>query len=189
MYPAESSNPGYTYRDYLTWQDDTRWQLIDGERSMVPAPNVPHQTISALLTMTILNQLIAAGSPCRLLAAPVDVVLAECNVVQPDLLIVCDPEKITRRHIRGAPDCIFEILSPSTGAHDRTVKFQLYQRFGVQTYLLVHPVEAYVEVFDLVDGVYGGARVYTRQQLLTMEHPRLAIDLTTIFTDTGHEDD
>ncbi len=170
----------YRYADYLTWSDEERWEILDGKAyAMVPAPNIQHQSISILILGFLIEGL--RGGPCTPFHAPTDVVLDEFNVVQPDLLVVCDQEKIGAKNIQGAPSLVFEILSPSTGARDRTTKLAIYERFGVETTVLVHPQEAYVEVFRLLSGKYAEPEILTWQQELVVKKPALSIPLWTVF--------
>lgn len=160
----KGNNQPWTYADYLTWPDDERWEIIEGVAySMSPSPSVSHQRISRALTRIIATHLL--GRQCELFAAPFDVRLADSTavsdnyvetVVQPDIIVVCDPSKIDSRGCNGAPDLIIEITSPSTGKNDLTIKFDLYQRHGVKEYWIVHPDEQTVMVFRLQEnGVYN----------------------------------
>ncbi len=112
----------YTYDDYLTWPDEPRKEIINGVSYAMSSPTVRHQELSVRLTLAMGP--IFKGKPCRLFVAPLDVVLSEDTVVQPDLLVVCDPTKITGACVRGAPDLAVEILSPSSSSHDRLLKFK-----------------------------------------------------------------
>jgi Uma2 family endonuclease len=152
----------HCYGDYLTWSDDQRYELIDGAAYlMAPAPDVAHQDVAGEIYFQIRQAL--QGKPCRAFIAPIDVRLpkyAEADdqidtVVQPDVLVVCDPNKIDRRGIRGAPDWIVEVLSPSTAGHDQIKKRRLYEHHGVREYWLVHPVDRVLTVYRLQDNEYG----------------------------------
>ncbi len=152
----------HCYGDYLTWPDDVRYELIDGDAYfMAPAPDLPHQEVAGEIYRQAANALL--GKPCRALIAPVDVRLPKQNeadeyidtVVQPDVLVVCDPNKLDRRGVRGAPDWVVEVLSPSTSSHDQIKKRLLYERHGVLEYWLVHPVDRVLTVYRLLDGEYG----------------------------------
>lgn len=156
----------FTYADYRQWPDDERWELIDGVAyAMAPAPTISHQTLAGQLFRQIDQAL--DGTPCRTLIAPVDVLLPAANevdeqvttVVQPDILVVCDPAKVTENHIRGAPDWIIEVLSPATARHDHLTKRALYERAGVREYWLVHPVDRVITLYTLKDGLYGGPEI------------------------------
>ena len=157
----------YTYADYLTWPDDARYELIDGEAFlMAPAPLIEHQEVAGDVYHQLRNQL--DGKPCRPYIAPVDVRLPRADeadaaidtVVQPDVLVVCDPAKIDRRGVRGAPDWLLEVLSPSTAAHDQIAKRRTYERAGVREYWLVHPSDRTLTVYVLDNGQYGRPDIY-----------------------------
>ena len=157
----------YTYADYLTWPDDARYELIDGEAFlMAPAPLIEHQEVAGDVYHQLRNQL--DGKPCRPYIAPVDVRLprndeadaAIDTVVQPDVLVVCDPSKIDRRGVRGAPDWLLEVLSPSTAAHDQIAKRRTYERAGVREFWLVHPGDRTLTVYVLETGQYGRPDIY-----------------------------
>ena len=157
----------YTYADYLQWPDDTRYELIDGEAfRMAPPPLIEHQEIAGEVYCQLANQL--DGQPCRPYIAPVDVRLPRADeadaaidtVVQPDVLVVCDPHKIDRRGVRGAPDWVLEVLSPSTAAHDQIAKRRTYERAGVRDYWLVHPGDRTLTVYLLENGQYGRPEIY-----------------------------
>ena len=157
----------YTYADYLQWPDDTRYELIDGEAfRMAPTPLIEHQEIAGEVYCQLANQL--DGQPCRPYIAPVDVRLPRADeadaaidtVVQPDVLVVCDPSKIDRRGVRGAPDWVLEVLSPSTAAHDQIAKRRTYERAGVREYWLVHPGDRTLTVYVLENGQYGRPEIY-----------------------------
>jgi Uma2 family endonuclease len=157
----------YTYADYLQWPDDARYELIDGEALLMsPAPLVEHQEVAGEVYYQLRNQL--DGQPCRPYIAPVDVRLPRADeadaaidtVVQPDVLVVCDPHKIDRRGVRGAPDWVLEVLSPSTAAHDQIAKRRTYERAGVREYWLVHPGDRTLTVYVLENGQYGRPEIY-----------------------------
>jgi Uncharacterized protein conserved in cyanobacteria len=157
----------YSYADYLTWPDDARYELIDGEAFlMAPAPLIEHQEVAGDVYHQLRNQL--DGKPCRPYIAPVDVRLPRADeadaaidtVVQPDVLVVCDPAKIDRRGVRGAPDWLLEVLSPSTAAHDQIAKRRTYERAGVREYWLVHPSDRTLTVYVLDNGQYGRPEIY-----------------------------
>jgi Uma2 family endonuclease len=152
----------YCYGDYRTWPEDVRYELIDGAAFlMAPAPTVDHQT----LAFEVGHQIRAAleGRPSRIFMAPMDVLLARADetddavdtVVQPDVLVVCDPKKLTPRGIRGAPDWVLEVISPSSASHDQIVKLAAYERAGVTEYWLAHPADRVLTIYRLIDGAYG----------------------------------
>jgi Uma2 family endonuclease len=156
----------HTYADYLTWPEDVRYELIDGAAYlMAPAPTLDHQDIAGEIYFQLRRAL--AGKPCRAFIAPVDVRLPKAGeedelvdtVVQPDVLVVCDRAKLDRRGVRGAPDLVVEVLSPSTASHDHVLKRRVYERAGVKEYWLVHPADRIVTIYRLLDGEYGKPEV------------------------------
>ena len=157
----------YTVQDYLSWPDDVRCELIHGQvYDMTPAPSLDHQDV--VLTLGAALQAAAgegesgpAGRPCRVFVAPVDVVLSRDTVVQPDVVVVCDPAKTAdRQRVQGAPDLVVEVLSPSTSLKDRREKRALYEAHGVPEYLIADPAEHYAESFRLgAGGRYGPSAV------------------------------
>ncbi|MDD1620693.1 MAG: Uma2 family endonuclease [Methylococcaceae bacterium] len=152
----------HTYGDYLSWPDEVRYELIDGDAYLMsPAPDLPHQYVAGEIYCQTANALL--GQPYRVFIGPLDVRLPEQNeadeqidtVVQPDVLVVCDGNKLDKRGVRGAPDWIVEVLSPSTAGHDQIKKRNLYERHGVREYWLVHPVDRVLTVYRLQEGEYG----------------------------------
>jgi len=139
-----------TYDDYLRFPDDgKRPELIDGEHYVTPSPNIRHQEISLRLCVAIANWL--AHHPIgRILYAPLDVILSNIDVLEPDLLYVSKEragELLRSQHVTGAPDLVIEIGSPSTRQRDETIKRQRYEHFGVREYWIVDPEIDVVRVY------------------------------------------
>ncbi len=148
----------FTVADYMNWPDEERWELIDGiAYDMSPAPRINHQQIAGRIYSRLEQKL--QGKTCQPFIAPVDVVLSDIDVVQPDVIVVCDPTKITERNIQGPPDWVAEVLSPGTARKDLREKKALYQRSGVKEYVVFDPVQAWVQRFVLVDGLYGAGEI------------------------------
>lgn len=190
--PAKKEDVRYTYSDYVKWPDDERWELINGiAYDMSPAPSRRHQEISMELARQISNYL--ADKPCRVYAAPFDVRLPEGeqadedikNVVQPDIVVVCDPAKLDDRGCKGAPDLIIEISSPHTSGKDMKEKLDLYERTGVREYWIAHPTDKILMVFKLgPDGRYGRPYVYTEGDTVKVGiFEDLSIDLKPVFAE------
>lgn len=180
----------YTYRDYFSWPDNERWELINGiAYSMTPSPSRIHQKISREL-LTIFNAFLS-GKKCEVYSAPFDVRLPESNesddetttVVQPDILVVCDKSKLDDKGCRGAPDLIVEILSPSTIQKDMREKFSLYERVRVKEYWMVHPDDKNIMVFILSgDGTYRKPDVYFDGDKINVSVLEgLEVDLGSVF--------
>jgi Uma2 family endonuclease len=159
---ARRDTQHHTYADYLTWPNDVRYELIDGVAYlMAPAPTLDHQDVVGEVFRQLANAL--QSKPCRAYVSPVDVRLPKADeaddlvdtVVQPDVLVVCDHAKLDRRGVRGGPDLVVEVLSPSTASHDHMRKRLVYERAGVREFWLVHPVDRIVTIYRLEDGRYG----------------------------------
>jgi Uma2 family endonuclease len=179
---AQQRNQKYTYADYLKWPDEERWELIGGEAwNMTPAPGTRHQSLVVQFSAMLVTAL--TGSPCRVFAAPTDVLLSEHDVVQPDVLVVCDQTKITPANIQGAPDLVIEVMSASTARKDRREKKALYEKAGVTEYILADPEGKYVERFILEgEGVFGKGEILSPQETLTLHALQgVAIPLWDVF--------
>jgi len=147
-----------TFADFLAWEKDERIEIIDGEAVMLTAPSRLHQKISGEIFRQLANYL--EGKECEVYSAPFAVRLFEQNgdapedvdmMVEPDISVVCDKNKLDKYGCKGAPDMVIEILSPSSLRHDRLVKLNLYQRAGVREYWIVDTENRAVQVF-LLDG-------------------------------------
>ena len=178
---AKKGTARFTYADYRTWPDDERWEIIDGEAyAMTPAPSLQHQKILGNLHLKFGGYFL--GKSCTVFVAPTDVVLDETNVVQPDLLVVCDKGKMTAANIQGAPDLVVEVLSHSTSLKDKREKKRLYERFGVREYILAYPDDALVERYALADGKYLTPDILNWDEKLQLStFPEREIDLWEIF--------
>lgn len=187
--PVEKENK-YTYGDYLSWSDEEQWELINGVPfNMSPSPSRRHQEILRELLGQFWSFL--QKRPCEVYSAPFDVRLPEADekdqdiqtVVQPDILVVCDRNKLDEKGCRGAPDLIIEIVSPYTAPRDMKEKFSLYERHGVREYWLVYPVEKIVMVFTLgKNGEYGKPKTYAQQDTIEVNFLEgLTVDLEPVF--------
>jgi len=139
----------FTYQDYLELPEDShQYQVINGELVMAPAPYTIHQGVSANI-FDALKSFMKETRIGKVLYAPVDVVLSETNVFQPDILFVANENSkiISEKNITGAPDLVIEILSPSTGYYDLTEKKEIYAEFGVKEYWIVDPKKQWVEIY------------------------------------------
>lgn len=139
----------FTYAEYLTLPDDERYELIEGELHLTPAPTNRHQKISMRLSYRLM-QLIEERSLGTLFSGPTDLVLSEDTVLQPDLLFIArEREAIIgeKSGIFGAPDLVVEILSPSTATRDLVTKKRLYETHGVREYWIIDPEQNFIEVY------------------------------------------
>ncbi len=181
--PGTRSPHPVTYDELCSWPDDGKlYQIFDGEVVMTPAPLRPHQE---MLRRLVLDFSAAAPPDAHVFFAPFDVVLAPTVVLQPDLLVILSHNAaVLQEVVRGAPDLVVEVLSPSTADWDRRRKKQLYARHGVPEYWIVDgPAEA-LEIHRLD----AGAALYRRAELLHPGDratspllPALDLDVTRLF--------
>lgn len=149
----------YTYADYLMWNIKDRVEILKGKIfKMSPAPTISHQGIS--FNLSGLFFMYFHNKPCKVFASPFDVVLKNKNgkedtVVQPDLCVVCDPEKLADgKRCQGAPDLIIEILSPGNSKKEMVNKYELYEEAGVREYWVVRPDYKEITQFVLENNKY-----------------------------------
>ncbi len=188
-------NGTYSYADYLTWQLEESVELIKGKiMAMSPAPSRKHQTVITNLGGALYQ--FFHKKPCKLFYAPFDVKLYDrrksllsdrdvFSVVQPDLCVICDKEKLTEQGCDGAPDWIIEILSPGNSRKEVRLKYDLYQESGVTEYWLVFPYEQIVQQFVLDEaGKYQLHALYPGNESVTpVLFPELHVDLTDVFAE------
>ena len=173
----------FTYEDYRSTPEDKRYELLDGELVMTAALRRAHQRTEMKL-MVRLGDYVEENDLGEVYSAPFDVVLSDTDVVQPDLLFVSKERLhiINDDNVRGAPDLVIEILSPSTASIDRNFKRALYARHGVSEYWLVDTDARNITVMFLSEQGYEIAGIYGEGQTLTS--PTLegfTLDLSEIF--------
>lgn len=175
-----------TYEDYLLIPDDgQRHEIIDGEEHVSPSPSTPHQRIVQhfLVHLTLHVEDNQLG---EVFVAPLDVILSDTNIVQPDVLYVSEERAsiITERGIEGVPDLIVEVLSEGNRRHDEVRKRKLYARFEVPEYWIADPALETVKVYRLIDAGYeriAELSAETADALTTPLLPDFAVALDAIF--------
>jgi len=176
----------WTYEDYLLFPEDgKRYEIVEGDCFMSPAPRTRHQDISGNL-FSLLKVYFKGTKKGRVFAAPTDVILSDTNIVQPDLLVILAARTfmITEKNIQGAPDIVIEIISETSRKTDEITKKKLYERHGVLEYWIVDPDLALVKIYRLTDGRYGRAEERAQERgetLTTVLLPGLDISLTELF--------
>ena len=179
----------YTFADYREWElkPGERFELIHGIAYGMSAPNVAHQRIVAMLTGEFYAFL--KGKRCEVFPSPFDVRLfyeeddSDDTVVQPDLVIVCDPKKLGEEGCRGAPDMVVEILSPTNTAIEMERKLKLYKEAQVQEYWVVDPKDRHISIYRLHNGEYV-LQIYHSQDLAKPGIlPGLEIPLSAVFAE------
>ena len=151
MSVANKFIPHYTYDDYVHWEG--KWELIDGfPIAKSPAPTPEHQKVASELRYAFVDSLKKKGCKNCHAYDPIDYMIAKDTIVQPDILIVCEP--IKKKYLDFPPALVIEILSPSTALKDRNTKFELYQQQGVKYFLIADIDNKTIETFLLTDAVY-----------------------------------
>ncbi len=173
----------FTYEDYRNTPDDIRYELLDGELIIMTSPSRVHQRL-VLKLAGLFTAFVTTGNLGEILIAPFDVVFSDTDTVQPDIVFVSTERAhiITENNIRGAPDLVIEILSPSTVGRDRTFKRTLYERHGVREYWMVDPAARNITVLLLGENGYELAGIYGEGQTLTSPTlPGFDLNLGDIF--------
>ena len=180
-----NDNCRYTYADYLEWEGPQRYQLFNGEAFQMASPSVEHQAISLEVSNQFYNFL--KGKPCRVFTAPLDVRLfpkkdkSDNTVVQPDILVVCDKNKIDENSINGAPDLVIEIASQSNDCYEQLLKFQYYLKAGVREYWDIVPEQKNVQVHLYEKDRYITALYEANERVPVTVLPGLEIALEDLF--------
>ena len=177
------ANVRFNYDDYLQLPEDKRYEILDGELYVVPAPNIRHQR----LLFRIADKLLHHTQEKKLgevLLAPCDVILTDENIVQPDILFVSNERLgiIGEANISAPPDLVIEILSPSTRNKDLQIKRKVYAGFGVREYWIVDPDEETVEVLVWSEQGYTSAGILgCSERMLSPVLPELDIPISLFF--------
>jgi len=185
------SEKDFTYGDYSLWPESERWELIEGIAfDMSPEPSRQHQFILTEIIGQIYNLL--SESPCEVYCSPFDVRFPDyfeqkesevSTVVQPDLVVVCDKEKLDDKGCVGAPDLVVEILSPSTMSKDLHQKFSLYEKHGVKEYWVISPGDKVLFRYKLsTEGKYFEPEIYGKSDVLNSDIINIfKIELKRVF--------
>ena len=157
----------FTYEDYLHFPEDKRYEIIDGEVHMVPSPVPYHQMVLGNLYLRLCEFVDKKGIG-EVYLAPLDVVLSEIDVVQPDIMFISKERLniITEKNIQGAPDLIVEIISPTSEYRDRVIKRKLYSKYEVKEYWLVDLEKKEIEVMALGESGLETVKIYKKTDIL-----------------------
>jgi Uma2 family endonuclease len=178
----------YTYADYLKWDFEEIIELIKGKIfTKAAAPNRRHQEVSGNLSASLWNYL--KNHSCKVYTAPFDVRFSRNpdysktdSVVQPDISVICDLDKLDDKGCWGAPDLIVEILSPGNSRVEVQNKYELYQEYGVREYWVVHPTDCTVLIYTLINEKFQPSRLFTsgdRVQSIVLSG--FELDLEAVF--------
>jgi Uma2 family endonuclease len=181
----------YTYADYLLWNFKEKVELIKGKIfRMSPAPSRSHQDVSRELTYFLSRSF--RNTSCHFYVAPFDVRLINykdskkdnqiTSVVQPDLCVICDEDKLDEKGCVGAPDLIIEILSPGNSNREMTIKFDLYEENGVKEYWIVNQSEKTILIYILKENKFIGLKpIVANGKLESPTFPGLKFSVKNIF--------
>jgi Uma2 family endonuclease len=181
----------YSYADYLTWEFEERVEILKGKVfSMGATPNTSHQRISGKLSGILWQKF--NNMSLNFFAAPFDVRLLDkkkstldqeiYTVVQPDLCVICDENKIDERGAIGAPDLVIEILSPGNSNKEMKYKFDLYEEAGVLEYWIVNPADKTVFIYVLKENQFIGMHPLIEEDIIQSKlFPELDFTLESIF--------
>jgi Uma2 family endonuclease len=176
------TRPQKTLEDYLALPQEHGVELIEGEYAMSPSPGSEHQSVLLNLTHLLLEH-VRAKKLGRLFFSPMDVILSQRTVLQPDLLFVRQERVgIIGKRVEGPPDLVVEVLSEGTADRDRFVKRDLYARYGVLEYWIVDPESHTVEVLTLKSAQYELVGIFEQgDRICTPVLPDLALDVDQLW--------
>jgi Uma2 family endonuclease len=180
----------YTYADYMKYPEGARIELIGGEiYNMSPAPSRIHQELITELVTIFNNYIKSNNGNCKVYPSPFDVFLTDddniesCkNIVQPDISVICDKNKLNDKGCIGAPDLIIEIVSPSNPSSDYVRKLWLYESFKVREYWIINPMDKSILIYKLDDTMhYGAPKSYSFTDKIKVGiYKNLEIDFNTL---------
>ncbi|MBE6088988.1 MAG: Uma2 family endonuclease [Clostridium beijerinckii] len=180
----------YTYKDYLSYDENERIEIIDGEIiNMSPAPSRIHQEIITEILFKIRQYIQSNNGPCKVYTAPFDVILkndddeliSSKNIVQPDISVICDKNKLTDKGCTGSPDMFVEVVSNFNPRNDYIRKLNLYEQFKVKEYWIVNPMRRNILVYILTEVGYDAPITYTFADKVKVNiYDNLEIDFNSI---------
>jgi len=183
----------YTYKDYLTYDENERIEIIEGEIiNMNPAPSRIHQEIISELHFKLKEYIKSNNGSCKVYPAPFDVILKDDddevinskNIVQPDISVICDKNKLTEKGCTGSPDMIVEVISPYNPSNDYVRKLNLYEKFKVKEYWIVNPTRKNILVYVLTENGYDAPITYAFSDKVKVNiYDNFEIDFNSIDID------
>lgn len=176
-----------TYETYAAMPDDgNRYEVIEGRLELLPSPSPNHQLVRGQLQYRMHSN---CESEYIVLGAPLDVILSDVNVLQPDLILVHRSRKhiLTHRGVEGPPDLVVEILTPGTRNRDKAVKMKIYAAHGVSECWIVEPEARVIELFRLESGRYEPYDLFEGDEVVTSDKlPCISFAISDIFRDMLH---
>lgn len=183
----------YTYKDYLAYDENERIEIIEGEIiNMSPAPSRIHQEIVSEIHYKLKEYIKSNNLSCKVYPAPFDVILKNDdeeiinskNIVQPDISVICDKNKLTEKGCTGSPDMIVEVISPYNPSNDYVRKLNLYEKFKIKEYWIINPMRKNILVYVLTENGYDAPITYTFSDKIKVNiYDNLEIDFNSIDID------
>lgn len=183
-------NKIYTYKDYLTYDENERIEIIGGEiYNMSPAPSRIHQQLISEISYILQHHIKSNNGSCKVYPAPFDVILindneeveSSKNIVQPDISIICDKSKLTDKGCTGSPNMIVEVVSPYNPSNDYIRKASLYEKYRVQEYWIINPMKKNILVYNLTDNGYDTPNIYSFDDVIPVSiFKNLNIDFSSL---------
>ncbi len=175
-----------TYEDFMKIPyDGKQYELYKGDLFMVPAPSIRHQDIVVKLDRN-LGVFVEKNNLGKLFVAPCDVVFSDNEIVKPDIIYISNKNLsiIKELNIQGVPDFLIEIISPTTSYNDKKIKKQIYEKYGVEEYWIIDPVNETLEVFVLEKGKYKLDDIYSKNDKVKVKSIEgLEVDLKRVFSE------
>ena len=185
-YEIKMEEKEYTYEDLLNMEDENRYEIIDGKLFLMSSPSTIHQEIAGELFVQLKQ--FFKDKKCKPFIAPLDVRISGeridkkvKNVVQPDLMVICDNNKIDEKGICGVPDFVIEIMSPNNQVHDTVRKYQLYLKYGVREYWLISPMDKKIFTCVLDNQRYDVEEYKIEDEIKSKIFKDLALSLKEIY--------
>ena len=185
-YEIKMEEKEYTYEDLLNMEDENRYEIIDGKLFLMSSPSTIHQEIAGELFVQLKQ--FFKDKKCKPFIAPLDVRISGeridkkvKNVVQPDLMVICDNNKIDEKGICGVPDFVIEIMSPNNQVHDTVRKYQLYLKYGVREYWLISPMDKKIFTCVLDNQRYDVEEYKIEDEIKSKIFKDLKISLNEIY--------
>ena len=176
----------YTEEDYYNLPENVRAELINGQFYNISSPpSRIHQERLMELSGTIRNYIKTKGGPCRVYPDPFAIKLFHdrTNIVEPDISVICDKNKLIDKGCSGAPDWIIEIVSPSNPSHDYITKLSMYHDAGVREYWIVDPQNSEIHVYNMEDGTFTTKTYSFHDTVKVGIYDDLSIDFSSLDID------
>ena len=173
----------YRLKDYLNLPEDIRVELIDGHFYDMSSPSALHQQWALATGAQLRNYIMKNKGMCVPFIAPMDVQLDsdEKTVLEPDVFVVCDRDKIKKNGIVGAPDLVIEVLSFSSWQRDLNLKLRKYREAGIREYWVILPEQKYVNVYVFAQGPDPSIYTFDEKVPVSIWEGKCKVDMKQIY--------